>query len=73
MFFGGGGGWGGGWKGEGRDKTLYPEIGQCQFQRLCFSAAKSPLVQVTVFHVTPDVDIVKTKYVGRDVPDDEKR
>ena len=53
--------WGEEGEGDGRDKTLYSETGQCQFQRLCFSATKSPLVQVTVFHVTPDVGVVKTK------------
>ena len=73
FFFGGGGGGGRGGEGDGRDKTLYSETGQCQFQRLYFSATKSPLVKVPVFHVTPDVGIVKTKYVGRDVRDHEKR
>ena len=64
----------GGGEGGGGNKTLYSETGQCQFQRLCFSAAKSPLVQVTVFHIiAPDVDVVKTKYIGRDMWNDEKR
>ena len=66
-FFGVGGGGGR----EGQNSLLRNR--SMSVSTLCFSATKSPLVQVTVFHVTPNVGVVKTKYVGRDVRDHEKR